>query len=260
VAVSQDKRRSLVEALRRAQEAAFGPGEYVEQESFMRASEIRALAQQAAVGPGVSVLDLCCGVAGPGRFLTRELGCDYVGVDSSETAVAVAAERARGLPCRFEVAQVPPLPPGTREVVLLLETMLTFHDKKALLEEVARALPAGGRFAFTLEEGMPLTESERTRMPAADTVWLTPLDQMHTLLAQAGLAVRWQEDWSESHCEAAAALTDAYSADSTAIASRIGRPALEELLAGHRLWSEWLATGRARKFALVAERTARPRR
>jgi SAM-dependent methyltransferase len=144
VAVSQDKRRSLVEALRRAQEAAFGPGEYVEQESFMRASEIRALAQQAAVGPGVSVLDLCCGVAGPGRFLTRELGCDYVGVDSSETAVAVAAERARGLPCRFEVAQVPPLPPGTREVVLLLETMLTFHDKKALLEEVARALPAGG--------------------------------------------------------------------------------------------------------------------
>ena len=258
--MSQDERRSLVEALRRAQEAAFGPGEYVEQESFMRASEIRALAQQAAVGPGVSVLDLCCGVAGPGRFLTRELGCDYVGVDSSETAVAVAAERARGLPCRFEVAQVPPLPPGTREVVLLLETMLAFHDKKALLEEVARALPAGGRFAFTLEEGMPLTESERTRMPAADTVWLTPLDQVHTLLAQAGLAVRWQEDWSESHCEAAAALTDAYAADSTAIASRIGRPALEELLAGHRLWSEWLATGRARKFALVAERAATPGR
>ena len=260
MAVSQDERRSLVEALRRAQEAAFGPGEYVEQESFMRASEIRALAQQAAVGPGVSVLDLCCGVAGPGRFLTRELGCDYVGIDSSEDAVAVAAERARGLPCRFEVAQVPPLPPGTREVVLLLETMLAFHDKKALLEEVARALPAGGRFAFTLEEGMPLTESERTRMPAADTVWLTPLDQVHTLLAQAGLAVRWQEDWSESHCEAAAALTDAYAADSTAIASRIGRPALEELLAGHRLWSEWLATGRARKFALVAERAATPGR
>jgi hypothetical protein len=145
-------------------------------------------------------------------------------------------------------------------VVLLLETMLAFHDKEALLKAVARALPAGGRFAFTLEEGMPLTESERTLMPAADTVWLTPLDQMHALLAQAGLAVRWEEDWSESHREVAAALADAYAADSTAIASRIGRPALEELLAGHRLWSEWLATGRARKFALVAERTATRRR
>jgi SAM-dependent methyltransferase len=260
VAVSRDERRSLVEALRRAQEAAFGPGEYVEQESFVRASEIRSLAEQAAVGPGVSVLDLCCGVAGPGRFLTRALGCDYVGVDSSEDAVVVAAERARGLPCRFEVAAVPPLPPGTCDVVLLLETMLAFHDKEALLKAVARALPAGGRFAFTLEEGMPLTESERTLMPAADTVWLTPLDQMHALLAQAGLAVRWEEDWSESHREVAAALADAYAADSTAIASRIGRPALEELLAGHRLWSEWLATGRARKFALVAERTATRRR
>jgi hypothetical protein len=83
---------------------------------------------------------------------------------------------------------------------------------------------------------------------------------MHALLAQAGLAVRWEEDWSESHREVAAALADAYAADSTAIASRIGRPALDELLAGHRLWSEWLATGRARKFALVAERTATRRR
>ena len=51
----------FVEALRRAQEAAFGPGEYVEQQSFVSASEIRTLAEQAAVGPGVSVLDLCCG-------------------------------------------------------------------------------------------------------------------------------------------------------------------------------------------------------
>jgi SAM-dependent methyltransferase len=250
-----DERRSLVEALQRSQKAAFGPGEYVEQESFVRASEIRQLGERADIGPNVSVLDLCCGVAGPGRFLAREFGCDYVGVDSSEGAVAVAAERACGLPCRFEVAQVPALPLGTFEVVLLLETMLAFPDKEALLVEVARVLPAGGRFAFTLEEGVPLTESERTRMPAADTVWLTPLDEMHALLARAGLAVRWEEDWSESHRQVAAALADAYAADSTAIASRIGRRALEELLVAHRLWSNWLATGRVRKFALVAERT-----
>ena len=94
-------------------------------------------------------------------------------------------------------------------------------------------------------------------MPASDTVWLTPLDEMHTLLAQVGLAVRWEDDWSESHCEAAMALADAYAADSTSIASRIGHRRLEELLAGHRLWSEWLATGRARKLALVTERRNR---
>jgi SAM-dependent methyltransferase len=252
--MSVDERRSLVEALRRGQEAAFGPGEYVEQESFVRASEIRLLAEQAAVGPGVSVLDVCCGVAGPGRFLTRELGCEYVGVDSSEGAISIAAERSRGLHCRFEVAQVPPLPAGAFEVVLQLETMLAFRDKRSLLEGVGRVLSAAGRFAFTLEEGVPLTESERARMPAADTVWLTTLDEIHALLADAGFRVRWQEDWSASHGEAAAALAEAYAADSNEIASLIGRRALDDLLASHRLWTEWLTTGRARKFALVAER------
>jgi SAM-dependent methyltransferase len=242
------------DALSRAQRAAFGPGEYVEQESFVRASEIRALAERAGVGRGVAVLDLCCGVAGPGRFVARELGCVYLGVDSSASAVAIAAERARGLPCRFEVAEIPPLPPGRFEVVLLLETMLAFRDKEALLGEIARALPTGGRFAFTLEEGVPLGESERVRMPAADTVWLTPLDELHALLARAGFAVLWEANWSESHREVAAALADAYAADSTAIASRIGARALDELVAAHRLWAEWLAAGRVRKFGLVSER------
>jgi ubiquinone/menaquinone biosynthesis C-methylase UbiE len=232
------------EAMRRAQEAAFGPGEYVEQQSFVSASEIRMLAEQAGVAPGVSLLDLCCGIAGPGRFLTRELGCDYLGVDASESAVDLARERARDLPCHFEVADIPPLPSGNFDVVMLLETLLAFRDKDALLDEVSRALPGGGRFAFTVEEGLPLTEAERAQMPAADTVWLIPLHELHDLLTRAGLTVRWQADWTESHRAAAESLAAAYAVE----------PGLEDLVASHRLWSEWLATGRVRKFALVAER------
>jgi SAM-dependent methyltransferase len=257
VAVKQGERGPFEQALRRAREEAYDPGEYVEQESFMRAAEIRALAERAGIAPGVSVLDLCCGVAGPGRFLTREFACSYVGVDSSESAVGIARARARGLPCRFEVAHVPPLPPGTFDVVLLLETMLAFPDKETLVDGVSRALHAGGRFAFTLEEGRPLTESERALMPDADTVWLTPLDEMHRVLARDGLVVRWQDDWSRSHRAVAESLTEAFAADATDIASRIGGRALDELVAAHRLWIEWLVTGRVRKIALVAERLPR---
>jgi SAM-dependent methyltransferase len=254
--VKPDDHVPFAQALERARVAAYAPGEYVEQESFMRAGEIRALAERAGVAPGSSVLDLCCGVAGPGRFVTRELGCDYLGVDQSAGAIELARERAGALPCRFEVARVPPLPPGTFDVVLLLETMLAFPEKEQLLQGISLALAAGGRFAFTLEEGSPLTASERARMPDADTVWLTPLEEMRTLLERAGLVVRWHEDSSQSHRDTADRLIEAFAADATDIASQIGRRALDELLVAHRLWSEWLATGRVRKIACVAEKVA----
>jgi SAM-dependent methyltransferase len=251
--VRQDERGPFDVALQRAREAAFEPGDYVEQESFMRAGEIRALAEQAGVASGVAVLDLCCGVAGPGRFIARELGCTYVGVDSSPSAVEIARSRVDGLPCRFEVGAVPPLPSGTFDVVLLLETMLAFPDKRPLVDAVAAALPPGGRFAFTLEEGEPLTAAERAQMPDADTVWLTPLAEMQTLLSQSGFAVQWQADWSDAHRATADALTAAFADDDVHIASVVGRQALDDLLAAHRLWRDWLATGRIRKSAIVAE-------
>jgi SAM-dependent methyltransferase len=252
--VRHDERASFDRALHRARVSAYPPGEFVGQESFMTAGEIRALALQAGIGPGVTVLDLCCGVAGPGRFLTRELGCVYLGVDASASAVAVARERAGHLPCRFATAHVPPLPAGSFDVVLLLETMLAFEDKDALVRAIAAALGPGGRLAFTLEEGPPLTPAERAAMPHADTVWLTALDEMATCLERASLGVTWQEDHSHAHRAMAQALADAFAAGADDIAAQIGRRALDELLTAQRLWVEWLDEERVRKLALVAER------
>jgi SAM-dependent methyltransferase len=205
------------------------------------------------------VLDLCCGVAGPGRFITQELGCSYLGVDLSASAIEIARERAGGLPCRFEVARIPPIPRGPFDVVLLLETMLAFPEKETLVREVSTALSAGGRFAFTMEEGQPLTEAERARMPDADTVWLTPLPELLACLEESGLVVRWQDDHSRSHRALADSLIDAFAVDAANIATDIGHRALDELLAAHRLWSDWLGEGRLRKLAFVAQKTATPR-
>jgi SAM-dependent methyltransferase len=253
--MKQDERAPFARALVRARVSAYPPGEFVGQESFMTAGEIRALATQAGITAGVSVLDLCCGVAGPGRLITRELGCSYLGVDFSSSAIDIARESAGDLPCRFEVARIPPIPFGRFDVVLLFETMLAFPDKAALLQEVSGALTIGGRFAFTLEEGAPLSESERARMPDADTVWLTPLPEMLASLQRAGLTVRRQRDVSRSHRVVADSLLGAFAADATHIAAQIGQRALDELLAAHRLWSDWLREGRVRKIAFVAERS-----
>jgi ubiquinone/menaquinone biosynthesis C-methylase UbiE len=226
----------------------------VGQESFMRAAEVRRLAREARVGPGVPVLDLCCGVAGPGRMITAESGCRYLGVDHSASALATARQLAGNLPCRFEQAHLPPLPEGRFEVVLLLETMLAFPDKEAVVEEVARVLEPGGRFAFTVEEGRPLTRQEQSRMPAADTVWLVELVELTDVLRNAGLVVTWQQEYSSAHHAVAAALLRCYRADSAEIAGQIGSQATAELITAHQLWSDWLGSGRVRKFAMVAEK------
>jgi SAM-dependent methyltransferase len=226
-------------ALERARATAYPAAQYVSQEGFMLAGEVRELARQARVGPGVSVLDLCCGAAGPGRMITVESGCRYLGVDCSASALATAQELAGNLPCRFEV-------------VLLLETMLAFPDKVALVREVARVLEPGGRFAFTVEEGRPLTEPERARMPGADTVWLIGLAELTTVLGKAGLTVIWRQEYSSSHQAMATALLRCYRADSPRIADEIGTRATAELITAHQLWSDWLGCGRVRKFAMTA--------
>ncbi|WP_409332563.1 class I SAM-dependent methyltransferase [Trujillonella humicola] len=251
---AQDGQQAHRAALSRAAAAAFPAGEYVGQESFVRASEVRRLAARAGIGPGVAVLDICCGTAGPGRMLTAELGCRYRGVDSSAGALAAARELAGDLPCSFERAQVPPLPDGPADVVLLLETMLAFGDKAALLAEVARVLGDGGRFACTLEEGPPLTAAERERMPAADTVRLVGLGELTVLLGAAGLTVTHREEWTAAHAATAAALLRCYRAASDELGDRIGAGALADLLAAHELWADWLARGRVRKYALVAQK------
>jgi SAM-dependent methyltransferase len=253
--MDRGERARFDRALHPARTSAYPADEFVGQEGFMLASEITLLARQAGVGPGVRVLDLCCGAGGPGRLIARELACEYVGVDASPAAVGLARERAGDLPCRYQVARIPPLPSGRYDVVLLLETVLAFRDKHALVAAVADALPAGGRFAFTLEAGEPLTGAERAAMPDADTVWLTPLQEMTTLLGRVGLPVRWQADVSRSHRLVVDALLDAFRSHDRDITGHLGPGAIDELVAGHRLWSGWLRRGRVRKFAVVAEKT-----
>jgi SAM-dependent methyltransferase len=252
--MKQDERVPFVDALRRARVRAYPPGQFVEQESFMCAAEIRMLADHARIAAGASVLDLCCGIAGPGTFITSSLGCTYLGLDYSPSAIELARQRAGRLPCRFEVARIPPIPSGPFDVVLMLETMLAFPQKRPLLHEISGALASGGRFAFTVEAGLPLTESERVAMPDADTVWPIPLPEMLSYLERVGLVIRWQEDWSRPHAVMADSLSGAFAEDAEAIAALIGQRALDELLTAHRLWHDWLTEGRVRKFALVAEK------
>ncbi|WP_277455385.1 methyltransferase domain-containing protein [Janibacter sp. DB-40] len=240
------------DVLQEARRGAYGLGEFVDQQGFMRASEILELAAAADIGTGTRVLDLCCGRGGPGRLVAQESGCELLGVDADAAAVAVARDDASAPQCSYEIGHIPPVPPGTFDVVLLLETMLAFRNKDALLREVHAALAPGGRFAFTVEEGQPLDEHERAAMPAADTVWPIPLNQLHELLERTGFGVTWQRDRTEAHLEVVDSLLTEFRTLESTIAAQLGREELEALVTSHRLWRAWLRTGRVRKFAVVA--------
>lgn len=61
-----------------------------------------------------------------------------------------------------------------------------------------------------MEEGLPLIEAGRAIMADADTVWLTPLDEILACLQRVGLTLRWQDDSSPPHrAMAGGAATDA---------------------------------------------------
>lgn len=220
----------------------------------MTAGEIRKLADRAGIESGTRVLDLCCGIGGPGRLLVAERGCSYLGLDYSASAVEIARELAGDLRCTFAQAHLPPLPDDRFDVVLLLETLLAFPDKPALLAEVAGVLAPGARFAFTIEVGRPLTGQEQARMPDADTVNLIKLPELNAQLSDAGLAVIWRKQRTASHRRVATALLASFRRHSVEIAAEIGALALRELIAAHELWTDWLRSGRVQKYAVVAQR------
>ena len=223
----------------------------------MSAGEILALGAQAGIGPGVAVLDLCFGVAGPGRLLTRELGCAYLGVDASASAVAIARARTGDLPCRFAIAQVRPSRPAP-------STSCSYSRRcspsRTRTRWSARSPSRSGRVGGSPSRSRRGRRSRRPsgrRCPTPTRCGSPRSGEMATSLERAGLVVTWQEDHSRAHRAMAHALADAFAAEPEGIAAQIGRRALDELLAAHRLWIEWLDAGRVRKLALVAERADR---
>ncbi len=251
---------SIDRTLRDAREIAFGPHEFMGQEGFAGAAEVLALARAAGIGPDSRVLDLCCGTGGPGLLLTRELGCTYTGIDARAGAIEEArAEASRtGTPARLLTGRVPPLPQGTFDVVLLLEALLAFRDRAALFDGVVNALAGKGRFALTTVTGEPLSPAERTLMPDAETVWLTPVDSLLTELRAAGLRARYVCETTDAHARAVARLLHAYAAVPTEAPD--AAEAATHLLRGHRLWWQWMRSGRVRTFAVVAGHGCVPRR
>lgn len=246
--------------LQRIAAEAFAPDDYAGQEGFISAAEALALARDAAIGPRSHAVDLCCGSGGLTRLLAGTLGCTLVGIDRSQGAIKHAARQAEQYPhrrrLRFVVGDAtrPPVA-GRFDVAVVFESLHGIRDKRAVLGECRRLLHPGGRLLLTLETGEPLSQPERRSMAGGQELWLETESTLMRLLRHCGFECCSVWDLSAAHAAVAGRLARSFACHSAIVAAEMGQGFLDNAVAAHHLWEEWLRSGRAQKLALVAERS-----
>ena len=113
-----------------------------------------------------TILDLGCGIGGPGRFLSDRFGCAVVGVDllplRIEVAQALAELTATTDRVSYLVANATELEIAESSFaqVWMLDVSMHIRDKKTLFGEIARVLKPGGLLVMHEQTG-PLPASMR---------------------------------------------------------------------------------------------------
>ena len=120
-------------------------------ELFASASDqaIGKLLDAANAGPGMKVLDLCCGQGNVSEALAHR-GCDVTGVDFSSAMLSFANRRVPN--AAFIHADAQELPFAREEFDVVVSNLGVCHvpDQPRALSEARRVLRHGGRFAMTV--------------------------------------------------------------------------------------------------------------
>jgi SAM-dependent methyltransferase len=161
---------------------------------FLTLGEARRVLDLLDVGPGAVLVDLACGAGGPGLWAVAETAATLIGVDPTESGLALARRRAadNGLADRatfhrgtFERAN---LPDASADAVMTIEALQYAPDKRAALTEFARILKPGGRVAIVCFEVDP------EKVAGIPVLGVDPVVDYRPLLADAGLVLSTYEE------------------------------------------------------------------
>lgn len=130
-----------------------------------------ALAMAGDFRPEHRVLDVCCGLGGPARWIAHQIGCAVTGLDLTQSRI----DSARRLATRVSLdhlvsfvqgdATAMPLPDAQFDRVYGQEAWVHIPDKDALLSECHRVLRPDGVLAFTdIVARVPLSADEAAQM------------------------------------------------------------------------------------------------
>lgn len=148
-----------------------------------------------------TVLDVGCGMGGPGRFLAGRFGCKVTGIDvlplRIECAQALTARTGLSDRVGYRIADVTSLPfdSGSFAQVWMLDVGIHVRDKTAMFSEIARVLAPGGLFVMHDQTG-PLTSAMRPVTKLAP-YFAPSLPRLVRSVEDAGLRVRTWQDSTE---------------------------------------------------------------
>lgn len=163
--------------------------------------------ERLAVDEASHLLDLGCGVGGPGLRVVAHTGARVTGISVSEEQIKAANRLAAesGLADRavFQHADAMRLPfaDGSFDAVMALESLCHMPDRQQVLTEVSRVLRPGGRLVLTdVFERFPRKE---VRHPGIDRFCsglmstMADIDDYVALLHRSGLRLRALADVTE---------------------------------------------------------------
>jgi len=114
----------------------------------------RELAELAGFRPGISVLDIGCGLGGPSRVLAAEFGCHVTGLDLTPEFIRsgqILTEKC-GLGSRVTFVEGNaldmPFPDAHFDAAWTQHVVMNIRDRATLYSETFRVLKPGGAFAF----------------------------------------------------------------------------------------------------------------
>ena len=126
-----------------------------DQDHYGGTAAVDRLMAEAGVTAADHVLDICCGMGGPARYIAWKAGCRVTGLDLTASRVegATALTDAAGLADKVQFRQgnalALPFADASFTLAVSQEAFAHIPDKPTLVAGIARVLRSGGRLVFS---------------------------------------------------------------------------------------------------------------
>ncbi len=129
--------------------------------------------------PGMTVLDVGCGIGGPGAWLATERGCRVIGIDAMHPAIRGLKLLFPDLPAVVASIERPPFGADAFDSAWMLGVLELLDDKKRALAELRHVVRPGGRVIIY---SFVIAGDEPDDVPEAD-IFERPQDVIKTAVS-----------------------------------------------------------------------------